>query len=209
MIELLNAPAFVLWGAPASWLELTAVALALVMVGCNIREIHWGWPLAIASSVMYFYVFWNARLYGEAALQLGFAGLAGWGWAQWLRGVRPDGSALRVLRLSPGGVTRALVACGALWLVTGLFLKRFTDTDVPWWDAFPTAVSLVGQFLLARKYLENWLAWLAVNVVSVALFIHKGLWLTMVLYAVFIVLSVAGWLAWRARIQAGARGARL
>lgn len=204
MTELLNATAFVLWGAPATWLELAAVVLALVMVACNIREIHWGWPLAIASSVMYFFVFWNSRLYGEALLQLSFAALALWGWAQWLRGVRPDGSALRVVRLSPEGVARTLVACAVLWPVTGLFLKHLTDTDVPWWDAFPTAVSLVGQFLLARKYLENWLAWLAVNIVSVALFVHKGLWLTVGLYSVFIVLSVAGWLAWRARARQAA-----
>jgi nicotinamide mononucleotide transporter len=82
----------------------------------------------------------------------------------------------------------------------GIFLKNFTDTDVPWWDAFPTAVSLVGQFLLGRKYIENWLAWTVVNVVSVALFAYKGLWLTVVLYTLFVALSVAGWRAWRRKL---------
>ena len=68
---------------------------------------------------------------------------------------------------------------------------------MPWWDAFPTAASVLGQWLLGRKYLENWLAWIVVNVVSVGLFAYKGLWLTVILYTIFIVMSVFGWRAWR------------
>jgi nicotinamide mononucleotide transporter len=198
--ELLFAEAFTLWGSPATWLELIACVLALVMVGCNIREIHWGWPLAIISSLLYFLVFWRSKLYGDALLQIFFAVVATWGWLQWLRGVRPDGSALRVMRLSASGRVRALLAGALLWPVTGLFLFTFTDTDVPWWDAFPTALSLIGQFLLGRKYIENWWVWLAVNAVSVALFAYKGLWLTVVLYTVFIALSVVGLRAWKQRL---------
>ncbi|MCY1206321.1 Nicotinamide riboside transporter PnuC [compost metagenome] len=200
MPELLSASAFALWGSPVTWLELIAAVLALAMVGCNMREIHWGWPLAIVSSLLYVVVFANARIYGDASLQVFFAFVALWGWAQWLRGFRADGSALRVSRLSPRGTAYALVACAIAWPVVALFLRRFTNTDVPWWDGFVTGLSLVGQFLLGRKFIENWLVWLAVNVVSVGLFIHKGLWLTTALYAVFAVLSVAGFLAWQRRL---------
>jgi len=200
MMESLFAPAFTLWGSPTTWLEIAAVVIALAMVGCNIREIHWGWPLAIVSSLMYFALFWRSKLYGDASLQIFFAVVAFWGWFQWLRGVRPDGSALKVARLSRRGVALTLAACAVLWPATGLFLKTYTDTDVPWWDAFPTAVSLVGQYLLGRKYVENWLVWIAVNAVSVGLFAYKGLWLTLGLYAVFIALSIVGWRAWRARL---------
>ena len=201
MTDLIFAEAFTLWGAPTTWLEIAAVVIALVMVGCNIREIHWGWPLAAISSLMYLALFWRSRLYGEAVLQVFFAVLALWGWFQWLRGHRDDGSALRIARLSQRGLLVTLAACAVLWPAVGLFLKTYTDTDVPWWDAFPTAVSLVGQFLLARKYVENWAAWLAVNAVSVALFVHKGLWLTVLLYGVFIVLSVVGWRAWLHKLR--------
>jgi nicotinamide mononucleotide transporter len=200
MLEPLFTPAFSLWGSPTTWLEIAAVVIALAMVGCNIREIHWGWPLAVVSSLMYFALFWRSKLYGDASLQIFFAVVALWGWFQWLRGVRPDGSALKVARLPRRGAWLVLVACAVLWPATGLFLKTYTDTDVPWWDAFPTAVSLVGQYLLGRKYLENWLVWIAVSTVSVGLFAYKGLWLTLGLYAVFIVLSVVGWRAWRARL---------
>ena len=93
-----------------------------------------------------------------------------------------------------------LAACALLWPATGLFLKTFTDTDVPWWDAFPTALSVVGQFLLGRKFIENWAVWIVVNVVSVGLFAYKGLWLTVALYTVFIALSVVGWREWKRKL---------
>jgi nicotinamide mononucleotide transporter len=101
-----------------------------------------------------------------------------------------------VMRLRPRGLILTISACALLWPVTGWFLKTYTDTDVPWWDAFPTAVSLVGQFLLGRKFIENWAVWIVVNVVSVGLFAYKGLWLTVALYAMFIALSAVGWRTW-------------
>ena len=82
-------------------------------------------------------------------------------------------------------------------------LARFTDSDVPFFDALPTVGSLTGQLLLARKAIENWPVWLAVNLVSVALFATKGLWLTVLLYALFALLSVIGWRAWRQRLEPG------
>ena len=91
----------------------------------------------------------------------------------------------------------ALAALLVAWPALGLFLKHFTDTDVPWWDAFPTAASLVGQWLLGRKYVENWPTWVVVNVASIGLFAYKALWLTVILYTAFVALSFVGWRAWR------------
>jgi nicotinamide mononucleotide transporter len=161
------AEAFVLWGSPTTWLEIVAFVLALAMVGCNIREIHWGWPLAAISSVLYVALFWQNKLYGDAALQVFFALVALWGWGQWLRGRRDDGSALAISRLTRSARLWTLASCAVLWPATGLFLKTYTDTDVPWWDAFPTAVSIVGQFLLAAStsktgpygWRSTWSAW--------------------------------------------------
>ena len=198
------APAFTLWRTPVSWVELLAFVLALAMVVLNMRVNPIAWPLAIVSSLLYFALFWDNRLYGDASLQIFFAVLALWGWWQWLRGTQADGAVLQVRTLHPRGRVWPLVALALAWPATGLFLKTYTNTDVPWWDAFPTAASVVGQWLLGRKYIENWLAWMVVNVVSVGLFAYKGLWLTTLLYALFIVMSVAGWRAWQ-RMLAPAR----
>jgi nicotinamide mononucleotide transporter len=192
----LLAPAFLAWGVPVTWLELLAFVLALAMVVCNIRVIHWGWPLAAASSLLYFVLFWQNRLYGDASLQIFFALVALWGWWEWLAGRRADGSPLDVRTMTLRGRVCAVVAAGAAWPALGWLLARHTDTDVPYWDAFPTAASVLGQFLLGRKFVENWPTWLVVNSVSVGLFAYKGLWLTVVLYTLFAAMSVAGWRTW-------------
>ncbi|WP_457333669.1 nicotinamide riboside transporter PnuC [Rhizobacter sp. P5_C2] len=193
----LFAQAFVLWGAPVSWVEVVAFVLAIAMVVCNIRVNPIGWPLAIVSSLLYVALFWDNKLYGDASLQVFFALVAGWGWWQWLRGTQEGGHALRVRSMGGRGRLAVVAATLALWPVLGWFLKHYTDTDVPWWDAFPTAASVVGQWLLGRKYVENWPMWVVVNTVSIALFAYKGLWLTAVLYAIFLGMSFAGWRAWQ------------
>ena len=193
----LFAQAFVLWGAPVSWVEVVAFVLAIAMVVCNIRVNPIGWPLAIVSSLLYVALFWDNKLYGDASLQVFFALVAGWGWWQWLRGTQEGGHALQVRSMGLRGRLAVVVATLALWPALGWFLKHWTDTDVPWWDAFPTAASVVGQWLLGRKYVENWPMWVVVNTVSIALFAYKGLWLTAALYAIFLGMSFAGWRAWQ------------
>jgi nicotinamide mononucleotide transporter len=195
--------AFSVWGAAVTRLELVAVVLALAMVVCNIRVNPWGWPLAIVSSLLYFGLFWKNLLYGDAGLQVFFALIAAWGWWQWLHGTQGDGGALRVRTLGKKGRCRALIAMAIAWPATGIFLASATDTDVAWWDAFPTAASVIGQWLLGRKYVETWFTWVVVNVVSVALFAYKGLWLTTVLYSIFIAMSVLGWRAWQRLVANG------
>ncbi len=198
----LLANAGVAWGAPVTWLEVIAFALSIAMVVFNIRVNPLGWPLAIASSLLYFLLFWNSRLYGDASLQVFFAVVAAWGWQQWLRGTDAAGRALHVRHLGAKGRVGVLVAIAIAWPATALFLRRFTDTDVPWWDAFPTAASVVGQWLLGRKYVENWPVWLVVDVVGAALFAYKGLWLTTLLYAVFVAMAAVGWRGWHLRATA-------
>ncbi|WP_088280468.1 nicotinamide riboside transporter PnuC [Ideonella sp. A 288] len=196
----LLAVAFTAWGSPVTWLELVAFGLSLWMVVCNMRVDPLGWPLAMVSSLLYSLLFAASRLYGEAALQWVFIGVAVWGWRQWLEGRHGRGQAVAVGRMSPRERWMALGLTLAAWPLLATALARWTDSDVPWLDALATAGSITGQFMLGRKWIENWAVWLAVNVFSVALFAVKGLWLTTLLYALFAVLSVAGWRAWRAQL---------
>ncbi|WP_397534278.1 nicotinamide riboside transporter PnuC [Roseateles sp.] len=200
-LQPLFAPAFEVFGSPISWTELLAFVLAVWMVLCNMRVHVLAWPLALTSSLLYFLLFWSGKLYGEAALQLVFAALAIWGWWQWLRGRDQQGHVLKVRVMSARARWLALSAVLLAWPLLGLWLDRQTDSSVPYWDAFPTVASLLGQYLLGRKYQENWGVWMVVNTVSVTLFAYKGYWLTVLLYAVFIPMSVAGWRAWQRQLQ--------
>ncbi len=184
--------------------ELAGFVLSLAMVYCNIKEIHWGWPLAIASSALYGVVFWNTQLYGEASLQVMFILTSVWGWRQWLRGtqtLQPEGltgqEALKVTSLLPAERRRAFIAVVIVWPLLAFFLYRFTDSDVAAWDGLVTALSLLAQYLLAKKKIENWWVWLAVNVMTVGLMLVKSLWLTALLYLLFAGLSYVGLKAWQ------------
>jgi nicotinamide mononucleotide transporter len=199
------AAAFQIGGYPVTWLEIVAFGLSVAMVFANMRVNPVGWPLAIVASLLYALLFADAKLYGETGLQLVFVAVAFWGWWQWLRARDSAGQPLRVSRLKARDRLVALGATLAAWPLLGLLLDHATDSDVPYFDALPTVASVTGQILLARKHTENWPVWLAVNVVSVALFAYKGLWLTVVLYALFAVLSVQGWRAWR-RIEGQVHG---
>lgn len=196
------APAFSLWGSPVTWIEIVAFVLSIAMVLCNFRVNPLAWPLAIVASLLYALLFVHSRLYGEAGLQLVFVAVGFWGWRQWLRG---DDAALVVHRLSARQRWQIAAATFAAWPLLALLLRHGTDSDVPFLDALPTVGSIAGQFLLGRKVLENWAVWLAVNVVSVGLFAVKGLWLTVVLYALFALLSLLGWREWR-RLEGRAHG---
>jgi nicotinamide mononucleotide transporter len=194
--------AFTLWGSPVTWAEIVAFVLAIWMVVCNMRVNPLAWPLAIASSAIYGVLFVHSKLYGEAGLQIVFIVVALWGWWQWLRGRQADGSALKVRFLGTRARLLMVAATLAVWPLLGLFLHRVTDSDVPWFDAFPTAGSLAGQWLLGRQYVENWPAWVVVNIVSIGLFAWKGLWLTTLLYGLFTLMALAGWRTWVRRAAA-------
>ena len=179
-------------------LELISFTLALITVALNIRQIHWAWLFSIVSSVLYGVVFFDAKLYGDMGLQVVFVVVSVWGWAQWLRGASSDNanSALQVSSLTWPQRYASLLVWVVGFVVLAWFLKRYTDTDVPHMDGFLTAGSLLGQLLLSRKKWENWLVWIAVDILYVGLYVYKGLMLTAILYAIFVMLAMIGLRVW-------------
>jgi len=184
-------------------LELISFVLSVITVLLNIRQNHWAWLFSIISSAAYGAVFFGARLYGDAGLQVVFIVVSAWGWWQWLRGA--GGGQLVVARLARTGWIWSALAWLLGFFVLAAFLKAYTNTDVPHADGFLTAGSLLGTWLLARKNIENWHVWLAVDVLYVGLYVYKGLMLTAILYAVFVVMAAAGLRAWNNIAVAEAR----
>lgn len=199
----LMATCFTAWQVPVTYAEAIAFVLSLAMVFCNLRVNPWAWPLSIASSVLFGLLMAHTGLYGMAALQIVFVLLSVWGWTQWLRGSVNAQPALIVRTLSKRGIAWSALGFVVLWAICGYTLDHITDSAVPYGDALPTAGSIVGQWLLARKWVENWPCWALVNVISLVLFATQDLWLSMLLYGIFALLSLIGWRQW---LQLAAEG---
>ncbi|MFL6656618.1 MAG: nicotinamide riboside transporter PnuC [Massilia sp.] len=190
----MNDP-IVLLGLTTNALELISFVLSVITVVLNIRQTHWAWLFSILSSAMYGAVFFGARLYGDMGLQLVFIVVSVWGWYQWLYGGAQHDT-LAVTRSAQRGWLLGLAAWLLGYGILAAFLAHFTNTDVPHTDGFLTAGSLLGQVLLSRKKVENWIVWIVVDVLYVGLYVYKGLALTAILYGVFVVLAAIGLRAW-------------
>ena len=184
-----------------SILELLAAAVGALSVWLSVRQNIWSWPTAIVNVVLYAIVFYEAKLYADMGLQVVYAVLSIYGWYEWLYG-GAGRTELRVTRTGARlGVLLALIAAAGS-VVIGLFLHHETDAALPFMDSFLSSTSLVAQWMMTKKLLENWAVWISVDVLYVGMFIFKGLFLTSALYAVFLALAIKGFIDWRRSMSA-------
>ena len=158
---------------------------------------------SIVNVTLYIFVFFRSKLYADMALQVVYIVISVYGWYEWLHG-GANRSALPVSR-GTRKMAAALVALGAAGsLGIGAALARLTDASLPYVDATTTTTSLLAQWMMARKILENWIVWVAVDVVYIGMFVYKALYLTAFLYAVFLGLSAMGYRQWKKSLAASA-----
>lgn len=179
-----------------NWIELLAVLFGLVAVYFNTREIVWGWPVGIVGVVLSGILFYEVRLYSDLILHVVYVVLGFYGWYEWLYGGR-NNAALRVTTLSSSTIL-ALLVLGAVGTgAIGYAFDRYTDADLAYWDAFTTSFSLVGQYMLAKKKLENWLLWIGVDAVATGIYAYKELYLLSLLYFLYLGLATYGYHQWK------------
>ena len=178
-------------------LELVAVATGFACVWLAARESIWNFPIAIVSCALFILVYYRARLYSDCNLQVLFIALSLYGWYEWLYGGRGK---------TELGVTRTT---GREWLAGAAFTVVFTfgfgyylrhwhpDAALPYIDSFTTAGSIVAQYLLTRKRLENWLLWVLVDIIYVPVLWYKELYFVSLLYALYLGLAAYGYWQWR------------
>jgi len=176
-------------------LEILAVGLSVVAVWWTTVRNRLCWPVGLVSVLLYGWIFYGAKLYSDALLQLVYAALQCYGWWQWRAAPaqerRPHVRQPRRRDLALGVLLGTLGAVGL-----GAIMSRYTDAALPWLDATLTAFSLVAQYWMARLYRANWLLWILVDLVYVGLYGVRHLPLTAALYAGFILLAVVGWRQW-------------
>src|SRR5215207_5029405 len=179
-----------------SSIEIVAAIFGVVSVFLSVRQNIWSWPTAIVNVGLYIIVFYDSKLYADTGLQVIYVVLNAYGWYHWLYGGK-NRTELPVSRTSPrlGLLLAGIITAGAVLI--GTLLARNTDAALPYVDALTTSTSLVAQWMMTRKLLENWLVWVAVDVVYIGMYINKSLYVTAVLYLIFLVLSAMGYVQWR------------
>lgn len=183
-----------------TWSEVGGFIAGAVSVVLYVRQSVWAWPVGIANSAFWLVLFWDSRLFLDAGLQVVYIGLGIAGWLLWARGRRVEGERTGELPVRRASRRQALVLIGVGLVATaGLWWSMEQVGDVaPLPDAATTVVSLVAQYMLTRKLLENWWCWIAVDLAYIALYVTKDLYLTAALQPLFIGLCVVGLRSWTA-----------
>jgi nicotinamide mononucleotide transporter len=176
-------------------LEILAALLVLINIALVALRSVWNYPFGIVAVALYAVVFLEAKLYSDMLLQGFFLVLNVYGWVNWRRS-RAQAGEVVVLMLDWTARAIWLCAIGVAILGWGWLMHRLTDAAAPWWDAGVAITSVAAQLLLARRYVENWVLWIAVDVVAVPLFAWRGLWFTSGIYVVLLALSFWGALDW-------------
>ncbi|GAA4305300.1 nicotinamide riboside transporter PnuC [Nibribacter koreensis] len=180
--------------------EVVGFVTGLLCVWLAVKQNIWTFPLALISALFYVVVFKDALLFADMGLQVMFAVLNFYGWYLWLyKGGKRVERPVTKTHNWQWGVLVVLVPVFTYGL--GRYLDMTTEADIPYWDAGTTGVSLGAQWLMSRKKLENWLLWLAVDIVYVPIYLYKELYLTAILYAIFIPMAWMGYRDWRKTLR--------
>jgi nicotinamide mononucleotide transporter len=184
-------------------LEFVAVVFGIISVLLSVRQNIWSWPTALVNVALFFALFYKSGLYSDMGLQVVYFVLSLYGWYEWLYGGKGH-TELRVSRTSvrTGAVLAAIALVG--WTALSRITARLPGVALPSLDAALTTASLIAQWMMTRKLLENWALWVVLDVVYVGMFIFKGLYLTAANYAVYLVLAVLGHVAWKRSLMATA-----
>ena len=178
--------------APLEW---AAAAAGLVNAALVARRSMWNWPLGVLAVSLFFAIFIQARLYAATGLQVVFLALNLYGWWAWAR-AKGDAPELPLTRMTPRQSAATVAAIAALAAGIALLLARATEAVQPVWDAANTATALAAQWWQARRAVECWPLWLAVNIGSTALYATQGLWVPAATYAALGVVAAIGWRDW-------------
>jgi nicotinamide mononucleotide transporter len=179
-----------------SAIEIVAVLLGIANILLIVRRSVWNFPVAIAMVSLYFVIFREAKLYSDAGLQVFFAAVNLYGWWTWTRN-KADAGEVIVRRLPPLGYGLWIAGSVAAIWAWGTFMRTYTQTSYPHWDASVAMLSVAGQMLMTRRFVENWHYWIIVNLISIPLYVVKELYLTAGLYGMFLVLAIGGLVEWR------------
>ncbi len=182
-----------------NYIEVLGAIAGLIYLYFSIRQIIWLWLLGIVTSLLYVYVFFHARFYADMSLQVYYFFVSIYGWYHWIHGAGKsrDQQQIPVASILIDKWIILIAISLILTAISGYILDNYTDSPLPYLDAFTTAFSVVATWMLARKMIENWLFWIMIDAVSMGMYIYKGLYPTVILFLVYTFMAFIGYRQWK------------
>ena len=177
--------------------EVLGVTFSILYLYFSIRQNILLWPMGIISAMLYMVVFFQSKFYADMGLNGYYFVISIYGWVLWRKTGEKGGKVLPLSRLNGKLATILLIITTLFFLLIGGILQRYTDSPIPYWDAFTTAVSFTATWMLARKILEHWILWIIVDAVSMGLYLYRGLYPTLVLFAIYTSMAIVGYIEWK------------
>ncbi|MCF6333195.1 MAG: nicotinamide riboside transporter PnuC [Draconibacterium sp.] len=179
-------------------IEMLGAILGILYIFFSIRQNILTWPTGLLTSALYIVVFFQSKFYADMGLQVYYVGISIYGWYFWIKGKKTEDSKTVPVRLASKQLwIKLTVIATILYLVILAILLNFTDSDVPYMDSFTTALSIIATWMLAKKYIEQWLIWIFVDFISAGLYIYKGLWPTVILFVIYTAMAYLGYIEWK------------
>lgn len=183
-------------------IEIIGTSVGLIYLWLEYRASIYLWIASIIMPAIYLYIYYNAGLYADFGINIYYLAIALYGWLAWRYGFRLFGGNRKKEELAithtPKRVwAKLLLTYVAAQIIIYFILSRFTDSNVPAWDSFTTALSIVGMWMLARKHIEQWWVWVVVDITSAGLYLYKELYFTAALYAVYAIIAIFGYYNWK------------
>ena len=183
-----------------TFLEIIGTITGILHLWLLTRQNIIAWPIGIICVSIFLYIFYDAKLYSDSILQICYIGLNLFGWYNWSRR-KEELDFVKVTRLAKKhwALVIGIILSGTfLW---GWFMTSKTDADFPYIDAFTTVASLTAQYLLTQKKIGNWVIWIVVNLVSIPLYLYKGLTITAGLFCVYLTMCILGYIEWKKELN--------
>jgi len=181
-----------------NYIEILGVIFSLAYLFFSIRQNILLWPMGIISAILYIFVFFSAKFYADMGLNVYYFFISIYGWIVWKREKEmARDSKMPIKRLTLKMITILTAITLLLFFLLGFILKKFTDSPIPYWDALTTAGSITATWMLAQKYLAHWIVWIAVDALSIGLYIYRGLYPTVILFLIYTTMAIIGYIEWK------------
>ena len=185
----------------AHWLDITTTVLGLAYIFLEYKASLWMWAVGFLMQALGIVLYYQKGLYADCGMEFYYLTMTVYGYWKWVRGSATKEN-LPVRHFPKARVLPWLLIIAAVWATIYVLLITFTNSNVPLADSFTTALSIVGIWALAHKYLEQWFIWIAVDVVTCVLYVYKDIPFKAGLYALYVVIAIAGWRKWKKLMSA-------